>query len=195
MRHTIDYAKELRNTIDYQRFYKLLKTIGTDLNSRKNRFDKGSIIEQALSIYSNNQLVWKDEIGRDLYDSKYKYDIEVKFSENLLFTLKNRKRKNTKIKIKNSLGKNKGTTIHNPADFYILAQQNALAIIDWKTMKPYLRSVPDGIEATIPTDVLMFIFTPDDVNNINTVECVKCSYSQIKAKAQQDLIKSIPPTK
>ena len=96
-------------------------------------------------------------------------------------------KKSILIKVKNSLGQYKGTTIDNPADFYVIAQQDAMAIISFEEIEPYLISVPDGIEAKIPFDALTIVYSPSDVLlNLNE----NIDYKQIKAEAQRKLINS-----
>ena len=93
-----------------------------------------------------------------------------------------------KIKLKNSLGKNKGVNIENPADFFMVGQQNAIAIISATDIKPFLVSVPDGIEAHIPFDELSFIFTPDD---IEVDDIIEISYKKEKQRMQRKIINSV----
>jgi len=67
----------------------------------------------------------------------------------------------------------------------VLAQQDAMAVMSYAEIEPYLVSVPDGIEARIPFDALNFVYTPQDV-------CLHLNegidYKQIKAEAQRKLI-------
>ena len=112
-----------------------------------------------------------------------------KFDRKCLYTEKRlQAKKIVKIKVKNSLGKNKGTTIADPADYYIFAQENAMAVISYEELKPYLVSVPDGIEAHVPFEKLSMIFTPADVKEIVKVDF---DYKAVKAAAQRKLIESI----
>ena len=64
--------------------------------------------------------------------------------------------------MKNSLGKSKGSYIQNPSDYYIFAQQDALAIISWYEMKNFIKAVPDGIEVHIPFKSLTVLFEPTE---------------------------------
>ena len=166
---TQKYANDLRNVIDFNRYIKLIASMDKQLNGRKDRFDRSDIIEQSIEIYSNGRLKWVDDIGRDHTDTVLNVDDEFKYITDGLYTKAKKTKATVKVKIKNSLGANKGTTIDDPADYYIIAQQDAMAIISYEEIKPYLVSVPDGIEAHIPFNKLSMIFTPSDVKEIKTV--------------------------
>ena len=185
---TTEYAKDLNSVIDADRYTKLVLSLGNQLNDRKDRFDKADIIEQSIEVYSNDRLMWVDDIGRDHVDTQTGLDLEFKYMTDGLFTKTGKEKKNIKVKLKNSLGENKGTSIEDPADFYILGQQNAMAIISWEDIRPYLVSVSDGIEAHIPFNAVEFIFRPED---INASELVEVSYKAQKRKMQRQLIESI----
>lgn len=186
--HTRDYAHELREAIDIRRYAKLIASLGPQLNDRKDRFDKADIIEQSIEIYSNYRLRWVDDIGRDHHDAVRDVDLEFKYMSNGLFTKTGKRKAVIKVKLKNSLGTNKGTTIENPADWYMLGQEDAICIISSNDIKPFLVSVPDGIEAHIPTEAVTFLFTPVDVT-VDSTESV--SYKTEKRAMQRNLIESI----
>ena len=186
---TEEYSKILQQTIDSNRYATLIESLGTQLNDRKDRFDKSDIIERSIEIYSNSRLKWVDDIGRDHTDTETGFDIEFKFAENGLFSkVKKQPKKTVKVKLKNSLGEHKGTEVSDPADFYMIGQQDSIAIISWEEIQEFLVAVPDGIEAHIPFESLTFVFKPSDVE-ISTL--VDVNYKQIKAEAQRRLIESI----
>ena len=67
--------------------------LGTQLNERKDRFDKSDPIEHCIEIYSNGYLKYVDDIGKDHIDIKNKFDIEFKYVANGIFTKKKKQRK------------------------------------------------------------------------------------------------------
>ena len=163
--------------------------MGTQLNDRKDRFDKSDIIEQAVAVYSGDRLAWVDLIGRDHVDSVTGFDLEFKYVSNGLFTkVQKLPKKVVTVKLKNNLGAHKGTTVDNPADFYMIGQQDAIAIISWEDIKEHLVAVSDGIEAKIPFDKLSFIFKCEDVDYGD--DTIECDYKQIKMDAQRTLIET-----
>jgi hypothetical protein len=183
------YASDLNSVLNKNAYATLINSLGDSLNDRKDRFDKSDIIEQSLEIYTNGRLKWVDDIGRDHNDLETGFDLEFKYTANGLFTAKGKKpKKMVKVKLKNSLGANKGVTISDPADFYMIGQQDAIAIISFKEVEPFLVSVADGIEAHIPFENLTFMFKPTDITVATTVTL---DYKQIKAEAQRKLIEGV----
>jgi len=184
--NTQTYAKALSEVIQSNRYAKLIASVGDQLNDRKDRFDKADIIEQSLEVYTQGRLQWVDDIGRDHHDVKTGLDLEFKYMANGLFTKTGKEKAFIKVKLKNSLGKNKGVEIENPADFYLLGQQDSIAIISGKDIKQYLVAVPDGIEAHIPFSAVEFVFSKIKPNNL-----VEVSYKDQKRAMQRALIESI----
>lgn len=186
--NTQTYAEIINSKFNRNRFSSLVSSIGDHLNARKDRFQKSEIIELSFQIYSDNFFVHIDKIGRDHRDNQNMIDLEFKFISDGLFTkVKKEPKKFVTVKVKNSLGRDKGTTIDNPADFYILAQQDAMAIINFEDLEQYLISVPDGIEAKIPFDALTIVYKPEDVTtSINE----SVNYKKDLQAAQLKLINS-----
>jgi len=183
---TKDYANDLRSAINFKDYSNLVFALGTSLNDRKDRFDKSDIIEQSIEVYSEGRLKYVDGIGRDHTDTEQGLDLEFKYVADGLFTAKGKNpKKVVKVKLKNSLGKNKGTDISDPADFYMIGQQDSIAIISFKDVEPYLVGVPDGIEAHIPFEALTFVFTPEEVEVNSALEL---DYKKAKLAAQRKII-------
>lgn len=185
---TKTYAKELSEVIQIDCYVALLSIIGNKLNGHKDRFDKADIVEQSLECYTGGRLKWVDEIGRDHYDTVRGFDVEFKYMANGLFTPKGKPKTVIKVKLKNSLGKNKGVEIKNLANFYLLAQQDSMAVISGEDIKKYLVSVPDGIEAHIPFSAVEFVFSK--VKNVCEVDCI-FSYYEEKKELQKHFIKIV----
>jgi hypothetical protein len=183
---TVEYAHILQTIIDANRYSKLIASVGNQLNDRKDRFDKADIIEQSLEVYTNGRLQWVDDIGRDHHDVETGLDLEFKYMANGLFTKTGKSKATIKVKLKNSLGKSKGVEIDNPADFYVLGQQDSIAIISGTDIKQYLVAVPDGIEAHIPFDAVEFAF-----QKVKPEFLVEVSYKEQKRAMQRELIESI----
>ena len=187
--NTEAYAKELRDIFDRNAYSTLISQVGTQLNDRKDRFDKSDIIEQAVAVYSSDRLAWVDLIGRDHVDTKTGFDLEFKYVSDGLFTkVKKLPKKTVNVKLKNNLGSHKGITVDHPADFYMIGQQDAIAIISWKDIKECLVAVPDGIEARIPFDKLSFVFDFNDIDYKDSK--IECNYKKIKMDTQRKLIET-----
>ena len=67
----------------------------------------------------------------------------------------------------------------------MIGQQDSIAIISFKDVKPYLVGVPDGIEAHIPFEALTFVFTPEEVEVNSALEL---DYKKAKLAAQRKII-------
>ena len=125
--NTEAYAKELRSIFNRNAYSTLIAQVGNQLNDRKDRFDKSDIIEQAVAVYSGERLKWVDLIGRDHSDTETGFDLEFKYVSDGLFTkVQKLPKKIVNVKLKNNLGAHKGTTVDNPADFYMIGQQDAI---------------------------------------------------------------------
>jgi hypothetical protein len=155
---TVTYAKDLRNVID-DRWYTTCATIlGEELNERADLPDKGTLLEKTVRDASGRRFEWVDQIGYDLVDSKFGYKVELKFASYSLITERGMPRDNVTVRIKNNRGSNKGTVIENPADYYIIGQENAMAVISGKDIQKHLIAKGDGIDARIPYSELISIF-------------------------------------
>jgi hypothetical protein len=194
MHNTASIAARYKQIIDWKRWFSVVNQLGDQCNGRKDRFDKADILEQAIEICSNEKLRWVDGIGRDHHDTELNLDIEFKFSKKALFSEKTKKpTKTVKMKIKNSLGETKSTKIADPADYYMFAQGNAVGIISYTEMLPYLKIVGDGLATEIPNDKITYIIEPKDCETLATnPECM--NYKERKRAMQREFIMSIPVT-
>ena len=141
------YAKNLRDDRDFQRYAKLIHGLGRSLNERKNRFDKADIIEQSIETYSNGKLKWVDDIGVDHIDEETGDHIEFKFISYGMYTKINNRRKHAEVKLKNWNGNNFGKYLPKTAHYYMLGQENALALIAYDDILPFCHYLDDGIKA------------------------------------------------
>ena len=183
MTTTSSIAQRYKKIIDWKRWFQIVHQLGDQCNGRKDRFDKADILEQAIEICSNGKLTWVDGIGRDHHDNELNLDIEFKFSKKALFSSITRKpTKNVKMKIKNSLGETKSTEIADPADYYMFAQEDAVGIISYTEMLPYLKIVGDGEQGEYLIDKYSsekIIFTGKKFNKeliteYNSASCFVC---------------------
>ena len=94
------------------------------------------------------------------------------------------------MKIKNSLGETKTTEIDDPADYYMFAQGNAVAIISYAEMLPYLKITGDGLETQIPHEAMTYIITPQSLQHETVEDCM--DYKARKRAMQREFIMSIP---
>ena len=111
-----------------------------------------------------------------------------------MFTKTGKICKTSNFKIKNSLGETTSTNIDNPADYYMFAQENAVGIISYKELVPYLVNVKDGISAKIPHDKITYIITPtmDCPEMIDKIDIACLNYKERKRQMQLEFIMSVP---
>ena len=187
----IDYAK----AINWSRWFTLVKTLGDHCNGRKDRFDKADILENGIAVYSGGRLEWVDGIGRDHHDTLLNLDIEFKFAKNSMFSKTKKNgfvpKKVISMKIKNSLGDTTTAEIQDPAAFYMFAQEEAVGLISYEEMKPYLKVVGDGISTEIPHEKMTFIQVPSDSESQEESLVTACDYLQRKRAMQLAFIDSI----
>jgi hypothetical protein len=192
--NTQHIAKRYKQIIDWTRWFRIVECLGPQCNGRKDRFDKADILEQAIDICSEGKLEWVDEIGRDHRDNEIEKDIEFKFSMNSMFTKTGKPCKTVNFKIKNSLGETKKVAIDDPADYYMFAQDNAIGIISYTDMLPYLINVSDGIATRLPHDKITYIITPSFLCPVKfeTIEDACLNYKARKRQMQREFIEAIP---
>lgn len=183
---TEEYAIRLKSFIDFQSYEMLVKSIGESLNSHKDRFDKADLIEQGIEEYSRGRLKWIDEEGKDHYDIVSKVFLEFKYQNYCLYNEKNIPKKTVSIKLKNSQGKSVGTEILNPADFYIVAQQNAMSLISYQDLQPYLVPADDGVLIKAPFEAFYPIYFNDTI-----ISTINLDYKREKKRLQKKMVRRV----
>jgi len=163
---TATYADILNDVINEQIYSAGAKSVAKELNGRIYLPIKGNVMEKVVEIASNYRLEAVDQVGYDHIDKKRGFKVEFKFASYSMISERGNPVKTTRIRIKNSRGSNKGINIENPADFYLIGQEDAMAIISWEDLKPCLEAAGDGIDAIIPHAKLIFIFKNVDTVNV-----------------------------
>lgn len=196
---TATYADILSDVINEQIYSAGAKSVAKELNDLIYRPIKGHIIEKLVEMASNGRLEAVNQIGYDHIDKKRGFKVEFKFASYSMISERGKPVKTTRIRIKNSRGTNKGINIENPADFYLIGQEDAMAIISWKDLMPCLEPVGDGIDAIIPHSKLIFIFKNVDTVNVKSsslAEVIKQSIenwlvnlkTEVEEKQEQEIL-------
>lgn len=165
-----DESLKILKEINWQKFHKLCKSIGNELNGRQWRFLKAVFLENAVAKYSNNMLTYvgDTEEGCDLKISSLdNLKIEMKYVEGCLFnTNKLTLNKETKeIKLLNSNGTNTHLNLPDTySDYLLIVDLNGAALISKNELRKYVKSKGDSLVAKIPTDKLKIIFNPSDID-------------------------------
>lgn len=187
------YAEDLAEAIDVDRYATLVGSVGTQLNGRKDRFDKSDLIERCLEVYTDGRLEWVDDEGRDFIDTKYGYDIEFKYETDMLFTPARGNERDPNPRLYNSLGSGNRGTLPNPADFYLLGQEDAIGLLSYtvfedESKRSRLKPDDDAVIGDVYAEDISFVFRPEDVGDVETVDV---NYKERKMAMQLELIESI----
>lgn len=189
---TATYADILNDVINEQIYSAGAKSVAKELNGRIYLPIKGNVMEKVVEIASNYRLEAVDQIGYDHIDKKRGFKVEFKFASYSMISERGKPVKTTRIRIKNSRGSNKGINIENPADFYLIGQEDAMAVISWKDLMPCLEAAGDGIDAIIPHSKLIFIFKNVDTVNVKVSslgeaikEAIKNWLIELKTKVEE----------
>tara|TARA_R110000824_G_C15145836_1_gene670465 strand:- start:100 stop:699 length:600 start_codon:yes stop_codon:yes gene_type:complete len=180
--------------LKYNDFFSMIENIGPDLNSRKNRFDKSDLIEQAFAAATAGRLIWKDELGYDLIDIKG-IKFEVKSAENALHSKTGILKEKTKIlKLTNTLQNSKNKKLAATADYLLVIDTGntdsySVGVIDYKlVVDKYSNEVADGFTCQIPISKIEFLIKPSDLK-LKIHEGID-RYSDVKMKAQSEYVSS-----
>jgi hypothetical protein len=155
--------------INWQKFYELCAYIGNELNDAQWRFLKAVFLENAVARFSNNELIYvgNEEKGCDfIVPSLNNLKIEMKYTVEALFSGKNAVlRKNSKsITLLNSKGTNTHTNLPDSySDYLLIVEMKGSALISKEKLKQYVISNGDSLTATIPTNELILICTPENI--------------------------------
>ena len=173
---TKDITSWLRSNVDWNRFCTLVNEIGTELNERKLRFDKSDLFEKSLEKFSNGLMKYVNQEGVDhiLPDGT---TVEMKYTQDCLFTTKTQKQKDfvSDLQLMNSRGGSEGRTLPETyAQYLLICDNNAIAVVPTNLLEPYLENAGDGIKTKkLPINVIQYVATPKDIkiNSINSVLC------------------------
>lgn len=169
--------------INWQKFYELCICIGNELNDAQWRFLKAVFLENAVAHYSNNELLYvgNEEKGCDfIVPSLNNIKIEMKYTIEALFCGKNSiLRKSSKsITLLNSKGTNTHMNLPDTySDYLLIVEMKGSAIISKEKLKQYVISNGDSLSAVIPTNELIIISTPENINT-NLSEIKKINVKQ-----------------
>ena len=128
---TVDLAVWLQNNVDWNKYVTLVKTIGSELNERKLRFDKSDLLERSLELFSDQNLKYVNKEGVD-HIGPEGVTIEMKFTDTCLFTRKTKKKKNyvSDLQLMNSRGSSEGRTLPESYAEYLAFLRDLISNID-----------------------------------------------------------------
>lgn len=190
---TEEYAADLAESLDKERYATLVQSVGDQLNGRKDRFDKSDVIERCLEVYTEGRLKWVDDKGRDFVDTKLGLDIEFKYEENALFTEVRKNARDPNLRLINNLGEKNQIDPDELADFFVVGGQDSMGVISKETIlddnRPSkLKFDADVVMGDFYFEDIVILFRPSDIGEIETVDV---DYKKRKMEMQMELIESI----
>jgi len=179
--NTKELAHWLRWNVDWNKFVTLVDQVGDELNERKLRFDKSDLFEKALELFSNQDLRYVNEEGVD-HIGPNGITIEMKYTDGSLFTSKKKQpRKHVaELQLMNSRGSSEGRTLpESYAEFLLICDKDAVAIISKTDLLPYVIDAGDGLKTSkLPSSAVEYVFKPGEYSPLELEE----SYSYLQAK-------------
>ena len=183
---TVELANWLSNNVDWNKYVTLVDAIGDELNERKLRFDKSDLLERSLELFSNQDLQYVNQEGVD-HIGPFGVTIEMKYTEGCLFTEKKKlpRKHIADLQLMNSRGSSAGRTLpENYAQFLLICDKDAVAVISKEDLIPYVTDAGDGLKTSkLPSSAIQYVFQPGDYKPLDLVESV--SYKDAKMKMQQ----------
>lgn len=190
---TEEYAADLAQSLNKERYATLVQSVGDQLNGRKDRFDKSDVIERCLQVYTDERLKWVDDKGRDFVDTNLGLDIEFKYEENALFTEVRKDSRDPNLRLINNLGERNQIDPDELADFFVVGGEDSMGVISRERIfddnRPSkLKFDADVVMGDFYFEDIVIMFRPSDVGEIETVDV---DYKKRKMEMQMELIESI----
>lgn len=160
-------AEFFKSNMDFHRFARLTKALGSQANDAQLRFLKAMIFEQSIEEYSSKPIKYVGEEGCDLIIPSLDARVEMKYVENALYTIsKKQLREQTGgIKLMNSMGTNTHKVLpSNYADYLIYIGNQGAILFDKAALEQHIVSDGDGIRANIPTSKGIILATPAEMS-------------------------------
>jgi hypothetical protein len=183
---TVELANWLSNNVDWNKYVTLVEAIGDELNERKLRFDKSDLLERSLELFSDQDLQYVNQEGVD-HIGPFGITIEMKYTEGCLFTEKKKlpRKHIADLQLMNSRGSSAGRTLpENYAQFLLICDKDAVAVISKEDLIPYVTDAGDGLKTSkLPSSAIQYVFRPGEYKPLDLAESV--SYKDAKMKMQQ----------
>ncbi len=143
----------------------LVAAIGNQLNDRKGRFNKSTLIEYAFEVYSKGWFSYVDDLGWDLVD-QVRNKVEIKYGDSMVLTkVKREPKTHITASIKNSYGTTKSKNDISYADIYIFVEKEAMVMCSGKTVKKYISEKDTSLQVNIPFDETTIVYMPKDFDS------------------------------
>lgn len=174
-----EVSDRLKEAVNWNRFFLLVNAVGNQLNDRTLRFLKSIIQDKGIARMSNGVVEYVDNIGQDHQMGPIR--IETKCGTNILTTGKGKEKRTGctgTIKLNNTLGSSDGRDLPHTFDYLMIVDTDAVAIVKFEKLFPFVTSNGDGLSAKLPYSILEWVVKPgeidhamfSDMNNVNVLE-------------------------
>jgi hypothetical protein len=177
-----------KESIDWNKFYSVVQTIGNNLNGHKERFDKSDILELSMEVLSSRRILYINEEGRDLFIPELNVFCEMKYQKDLFYTSKRLDlRDKHSLTLINTQGERDSAELPNDYAEFIIALGNlAVGIVKTSEVKHFFKKTKTQIIAEkIPTSFFSMVCIPQDIDNI---QIKKFAYLNDKKKLQEEFL-------
>lgn len=200
-----------RSSVNWVKFFSVVDTLGSNMNSQKDRFDKSDVIEMALDAYSNGAIQYVNSDGADHHlvslpnavqeptTQEMKF-VGVLFYKEYVIKRANKKRgiasvkelrpinKPVSLKLVNSMGSNSHKTLPtNYAEFLLVTDAHSVHVIEVAKLVPYLKFGGDGILASkVPHELFHQVVGPRDT--VGRKALIGFDYKAEKLRFQRDFL-------
>ena len=186
------------DVVDWQRYFRLIESVGTSCDDRKNRFDKADIFEQGLEEYSQGKYRWDDKIGYDALFLPTQEKFEIKSQKHVFYTKKTggEKENTAKIRMTNTLGDSSERVFPKRFDYLMIidsgsAKSYSIGIVEWSVVNENIKHEGDAWSVQMPLDKISFLFKPSDLKLLQNKTNTTLSYSEQKGRMQSDFVKGV----
>jgi len=208
-----EVCQYMQKSVEWNKFFSLVDTLGKSMNGQKDRFDKSDLLELALAEFSNGTIGYANQNGVDhllleLPNSQGKPTTqEMKFVSELLYKEYVVERANKKtgfkgkrealptrsdsvnIKIMNSMGENTHTCLPTSyAEFLLTVDNHSVHLVEVSRLIPFLDFNGDGILAEqVPVSLFTKVVGPEDLTDRRPLD--NYNYKEEKLKLQYEFLR------
>lgn len=196
MRCQHEVADWLRQSVNWDLYFTMIQHVGVELNSRKLRFDKSDLFEQAIDRFSGGEIQWADERGYDLIITSCGIKLEMKYSTGCLYGSRDgepglgKKRPFVgALRMTNTLGGGRVRTPKRTYDYLLISDIRSIALVSYEKVSSCIVANDDSMQ--LPNNVLAttnidYICTPETWSLVEFKKPV--SYAEQKRKMQSDYL-------
>jgi hypothetical protein len=165
-------AEWMREKVKWDLYFTMIQHVGGELNSRKLRFDKSDLFEQAIDRFSGGEIRWADQTGYDHVITSSGVKLEMKYSTGCLYGTRDGRRGFGKkrpfvggLRLTNTLGGGSSRTSNRTYDYLLISDVRAIALVSYEKIKDYIIANDDSMQLPnnkLASTSIEYICTPAD---------------------------------